>query len=582
MDFTSLTPVDSWGVPISSYVLSFNRGNPLAWGEANFVDLMFGVYKAIAWLSLMLLNVVASFDWLRLFVDLLERVSDSITGVFGSAGVLLMALGVAMAAAAVNWMRRNNHRSLYHLALALLLMMVATAMVSPTRMAGELLGVGRDVGTQVGTSATGTPRGATLSQILADKLVREPTQRWNYSHDLDSLGCGDTWTSYVNAAAAHQSGFSVDKVKDAANACGNYGTYLHAYAMNPDNAVFDGVFALGCIIVFAFFSGVMWMRMLRTGFATVLHGSAIKPTMYFVPAGAAAQSLFVRNGLAAGIGAGTICLDIIVYIIGASFTAAMATITGSGLTASIITASAMIGIVLGSRQFIKNLRPTARQVASKITHSQGPPPMLPPALSSPNLATTLMLASSPAIRALHPALAPLALTGSTARHRTSNPSPPQRTQSSPDRSDAEPSSAQASRAAADATAPQPHTASRQLPPPAALPDPPALPARHNQQPIPAHAVINAAHAASSSKVTTPRPPTPVPSPRAQHRELLTDRHGRLTHAGRAVAGSRPARAATPPAPIPSHPALPSDTTDNAARAANDAHRSGPRRDSGAP
>jgi hypothetical protein len=575
MDFTSLTPVDSWGVPISSYVLSFNRGNPLAWGEASCVDLMFGVYKAIAWLSLMLLNVVASFDWLRLFVDLLERVSDSITGVFGSAGVLLMALGVAMAVAAVNWMRRTNHRSLYHLGLALLLMMVATAMVSPTRMAGELLGIGRDVGTQVGTSAAGTPRGATLSQILADKLVREPTQRWNYSHDLDSLGCGDTWTNYINQAAAHQ--ISADKVKDAATACGNYGTYLHAYAMNPDNAVFDGVFAIGCIIVFAFFSGAMWLRMLRTGCATVFHGSAIKPTMYFVPAGAAAQNLFVRNGLAAGIGAGTICLDIIVYIIGASFTAAMATITGSGLTASVITASAMIGIVLGSRQFIKNLRPTARQVASKIAHSQGPPPMLPPALSSPSLATTLMLASSPAMRALHPALAPLALAGSTARGRTSNPSLPQRTQSSPDRSDAEPSSAQASRAAADATAPQQHAASRQLPPPAALPDPPALPARQTQQPIPAHAVINAA-----SKVATPRQPTPVPSPRAQHRELLTDRHGGLTHAGRAVAGIRPTRASTQATPISSSAALPSDTADNAARAANDAHRSGPRRDSGAP
>jgi hypothetical protein len=580
MDFSSLTPVDSWGVPISSYVLSFNRGNPLAWGEASFVDLMFGVYKAIAWLSLMLLNVVASFDWLRLFVDLLERVSDSVTGVLGSAGVLLMALGVALAAAAVNWMRRNNHRSLYHLALALLLMMVATAMVSPVRMAGELLGIGRDVGTQIGTSATGTPRGATLSQILADKLVREPTQRWNYSHDLDSLGCGDTWTSSINAAAAHQ--ISVDKVKDAAKACGNYGTYLHAYAMNPDNAVFDGVFAIGCIIVFAFFSGVMWMRMLRTGFATVLHGSAIKPTMYFVPAGASAQNLFVRNGLAAGLGAGTICLDIIVYIIGASFTAAMASITGSGLTASIVTASAMIGIVLGSRQFIKNLRPTAGQVASKVTHSPGPPPMLPPALSSPNLATTLMLASNPAIRALHPALAPLALAGSTARPRTSNPSLPQRTQSPPDRSDAEPSSAQASRAAADATAPQPHTASSQLPPPASLPGPQALPARQNQQPIPAHAVINAAHAASSSKAATPRQPTPVPGPRTHHRELLTDHHGRLTHAGRAVAGIRPARVSPPAAPIPSSPALPSDAADNAARAATDAHRSSPRHERGAP
>jgi hypothetical protein len=582
MDFSSLTPVDSWSVPISSYLLSFNRGNPLSWGETSVVNLMFGVYKAIAWLSLMLLNVVASFDWLRLFVDLLQRVSDSVTGMFGSTGVLLMALGVALAAAGVNWMRRNNHRSLYHLGLAVLLMMIATAMVSPARMAGDLLGLSRDAGAQIGTTAAGTPRDSTLSQILADKLVREPTQRWNYSHDLDSLGCGDSWSDYINAAAAHR--ISADKVKDAANACGNYGPYLHAYAMNPDNAVFDGVFAIMCIIVFAFFSSVMWGRMLRTGFATVLHGSSIKPTMYFVPAGAAAQNLFVRNGLAAGLGAGGICVDVIVYIIGASFTAAMATITGSGLTASILTASAMIGIVLGSRQYLKNLRPKPGQVASNITHSPGPPPMLPAALSSPNLATTLMLATSPAMKALHPALAPLVMAGTTPSRRTPNSLPQHHQSPSPAPADGGgggPSSERASRAATDAAAPQIHTSSRRPSLPAPLPGPEALPTRQHQPTInglPAasagvsDAVINAGHTADSSPSATPRQPTPVAQTGPPTWQLSWPWNSTPA----------PQQPTPPPAPpIPSYPPLSFEAADDAARAAIDVHRGGPR-DDGAP
>ena len=354
MDFSSLQPVDSHGVPIAAYMLSFNRGSvldPGSWGSATFLDIMFGLYKVVAWFSLMLLNVVSSFDWLSPFVKLLERVSDTITGTLGAIGVFAMALGVMLAVAAVNWMRRNNHRTLYQLGLTVVFIMVAVTMVSPVRFAGEMLGVGRGLGTQMGTAAAQTPDSATLSMILADKLVREPTQRWNFGRDLDSLGCGPAWSSKILAG-------DQDTVKDAALACPG-GQALHYYAMHPTNAIYDGFFALGCILVFAVFCGALMGRMLRTGFATVLHATAVKPLTPLLPASPTIQNLFAQNALAIGLGGCALFVDVIIFIAGAAFTAGMAVLTGSGAEASIITAGAMIGLVLGTRQFGKNIQGSA-------------------------------------------------------------------------------------------------------------------------------------------------------------------------------------------------------------------------------
>ncbi|MCA2249733.1 hypothetical protein JF729_18310 [Mycobacterium intracellulare] len=407
MDFSALNPTDSHGVPILAYVLSFNKGSvvdPAPWGVSTIVDAMFALYKAIAWFALLLLNLVSSFDWLNPFISLLEQVSDSITGALGTAGIMGMAMAVAGAAAAVNWMRRHNHRTLYHLGLAALLIVIATAMVSPVRMAGQLLGLGRDLGAEVGAAATGTPHGTTLSQILADKLVREQTQRWNFGHDLDSLGCGQAWTDRILSGNA-------DKVKDAAYACPG-GTQLHDYAMNPtnSNALVDGFFALGCISVFIVFSLMLVVKLLRTGFATVLHATAIKPLMYLVPASPAMQNLFVRNALATGLGAAAIAVDILIYIVGASFTAGMAVVTGSGMVASVITALAMVGVAIGTRQFSKNIQHSRHAVAAKLTRSAGPAPRAPIKLPTAAIAGTLQ-ASAPLLSAIHPALGPAVLAG---------------------------------------------------------------------------------------------------------------------------------------------------------------------------
>lgn len=408
MDFSSLNPTDSHGVPILAYVLSFNKGSvvdPAPWGVSTIVDALFALYKAIAWFALLLLNLVSSFDWLNPFITLLEQVSDSITGALGTAGIMGMAMSVAGAAAAVNWMRRHNHRTLYHLGLAALLIVIATAMVSPVRMAGQMLGLGRDLGAEVGAAATGTPHGSTLSQILADKLVREQIQRWNFGHDLDSLGCGQAWTDRILAGNA-------DKVKDAAYACPGGGTQLHDYAMNPtnSNALVDGFFALGCISVFVVFSLMLVVKLLRTGFATVLHATAIKPLMYLVPASSFMQNLFVRNALAAGLGAAAIAVDVLIYIVGASFTAGMAVVTGNGMVASVITALAMVGVAIGTRQFSKNIQNSRHAMAAKLTHSTGPAPLAPIKLPTAAIAGTLQ-ASAPLLSAIHPALGPAVLAG---------------------------------------------------------------------------------------------------------------------------------------------------------------------------
>lgn len=400
MDFSSIQPVDSDGVPIASYVLSFDRGSilePAAWGNATFLDIMFGLYKAIAWMCLALVNMVSQFDWLSPFVGLLESVSDTVTGTLGSWGVFAMALGVMASAAALNWARRRNHRTLYQLGLMVVCVMVAITMVSPVRLAGHTLGLGRDIGTEVGSAAAQTRSDASLSMILADKLVREPTQRWNFGQSLDSLGCGQAWSDRI---LAHDQ----DRVKDAALSCPG-GQSLHAYAMAPTNAIYDGFFALGSLAVFVLFAGVLMARMLRTGFATVIHASAVKPLTIFLPASPVVQNLFVRNALAVGLGACTLFLDVLIFICGAAFIAGMANLVGTSAEASVVTAIAMIGVVVGAHQFAKNLKGQDRQIASRISQSPGMTPVSGGTQSATQLARRIVTA-----QALH-GLAPSVLTG---------------------------------------------------------------------------------------------------------------------------------------------------------------------------
>ncbi|BBX30688.1 MULTISPECIES: hypothetical protein [Mycolicibacterium] len=575
MDFSSLQPVDSHGVPISAYVLSFNRGsltNPLPWGQSVFVDIMFGLYKAIAWFSLMLLNLVSSFDWLSPFVNLLEQVSDTITNRLGAAGVLLMAIGVLAAIAGVNWMRQANHRTLYHLGLAVVLFMVAVAMVSPVRLAGHALGLGRDVGTEVGAAAADTPSGSSLSTILADKLVREPTQRWNFGHDLDSLGCGDSWSSKILSG-------NQDAVKDAAYACPG-GQALHDYAMMPLNPVYDGFFAIGCIAVFAAFSIALMVRMLTTGFSTVMHASAVKPLTFLVPAGAAVQNLYVRNALAIGLGSASIGLDVLIFIVAASFTAGMALLTGSGAEASVITALAMVGIVLGARRFAANLRNSRHQIAARVTNSQGPAPLASTVQPAKNLARQVI--ATKALGAVAPGISPLALAGARAASsaakagRTNGASPQLAASPARSASTHAPSTptARASRAASAVAKPTPgtgrtpagstagHASPQQLPAPAKVSASRGLvepaPRTHAQAPQPVSNTHNdAARTASAAR--------PAASPQApQQAPAAPARSPKASPAAPRTSQAAPTRT---PQPRPPAPPISADATDIAARSA---------------
>lgn len=406
MDFSSIQPVDSDGVPIGAYVLSFNRGSilePAAWGNATFLDIMFGLYKFIAWVCLALVNMVSQLDWLSPFVGLLESVSDTVTSTLGAMGVFAMALGVMAAGAAANWARSRNHRTLYQLGLMVVCIMVAIAMVSPVRLAGKMLGLGRDAGTQVGAAAAQTRPDATLSMILADKLVREPTQRWNFGQSLDALGCGQQWSDRILAG-------NQDQVKEAALSCVG-GESLHAYAMAPVNAIYDGFFALGSLAVFVAFIVFLTARMLGTGFATVMHAAAVKPLTPFLPASPAIQSVYVRNGLAAGLGACKLFGDVLIFICGAAFIAGMATLVGSSAEASVITAVSMIGVVVGARIVAKNMKGQDRQLATRISHSPGIAPLSGTTQSATQLARRVVTA-----QAMH-GLAPRVLTGALASGR---------------------------------------------------------------------------------------------------------------------------------------------------------------------
>lgn len=591
MDFSSIQPVDSDGVPIGAYVLSFNRGSilePAAWGNATFLDIMFGLYKAIAWMCLALVNMVSQFNWLSPFVGLLESVSDTVTGALGSMGIFAMALGIMAAAAAANWARSRNHRTLYQLGLMILCTMVAITMVSPVRLAGYALGLGRDVGTEVGTAAAQTRPDATLSMVLADKLVREPTQRWNFGQSLDALGCGHAWSARILAG-------DQDHVKDAALSCPG-GESLHAYAMAPVNAIYDGFFALGALAVFVIFAGALMVRMLRTGFATVMHAAAVKPLTVFLPASPAVQNVFVRNALGVGLGACSLFLDVLIFICGAAFIAGMATLVGSSAEASVITAIAMIGVVVGARQFAKNMKGRDRQLAARISQSPGMTPLAGTAQSATQLARSVVTA-----RAMQ-GLTPRVLTGamaagggakqiSSSTGDTTSPtteairSAKQNNSRTRPKSPVRQAQAQAS-AASSPTDARPGAAASQLAGAAYNDGDTSASAQHQLQP--ARESISAAAAAerydSPAASWTPSPQTPPPTPRTPEPVPAPTAHHRASGnpASRTHETSPDVTRSVPRSPLPATPPVDADAVDQATRSATTAHHPQPPSPGGQP
>lgn len=425
-----LIPTDAHGVPVSSLLLSLDHG---VWGpgSANIADSELAILKFIGWTTFALLNIVMLFNWLTPVVILLEKVSDSITATFGAIGVFGLAAALAAVVFATHWMKRSTHRIGYHLGMALTLMMVAVVMVSPVRFAAQLITLGGSVGTEIGQKATNSPQSASLSQILATKFLREPVLRANFGLNIDDLKLADGRTCGDLYDAAVLSG-QTDTVKDAVKPC-PAGSHLHNYAMHPTSLQFDLLTAIGCMLVLAVFVYFIMFRILRTGVATLLHAGFVKPSASVALAGPAAQVLALRNAIAIPTGFLTTVGNILALVVGAAFTAFIAQATGSSGIASLVTSAIMVGLVLGTTEFGRNLSTRAREISEQIGRSHMP---TVPGVSAEQIrnaatkatvrATSLAstLAGHPEIGVAASALGPGVVNRASQPRRQALPSPP--------------------------------------------------------------------------------------------------------------------------------------------------------------
>ncbi|OHV00140.1 hypothetical protein [Mycobacterium talmoniae] len=369
----SLNPTDTHELPAANLPLSLNHGLLARFTGGDLADLLWSTQKLFGWFAGAVLNIVSAFNWLTPVVNLLETVSDKITETFGVIGVFGVACAIALMVFATHWMKNTTHRIGYHLGMAVTLMLIGVFMVSPVRFAAQAVSLGGAVATDIGQRATGTGQAATISQILVTKYLREPLFRANYNANLDDIDigggrtCGDVFDDAVRA------GVPAEQVKEAIlRGCGPIGKTLHDYADNPDNLGFNLMVGLGTTALLAVFVLIICIRVMLSGVATVLHAAAVKPLLATVMAGPAAQVLALRNAIAIPLGGLAVAGDLLVIVLGASFTGFIAVATGSTAIASLVTSLITIGLVLGTWRFSRNLRASGKAVSEQLGRANTP------------------------------------------------------------------------------------------------------------------------------------------------------------------------------------------------------------------
>lgn len=369
----SLNPTDTHGIPIVNHTLSLDSGILSKFLGGGLADLQISTMKMAGFVGCAVLNIVSSFNWLTPVVELLEKVSDAITDTFGAIGMGAVALAIALMVFATHWLKSTTHRIGYHLGLAVILMLIGVFMVSPVRWAAQAVTMGGGIATEIGQKANHTTQSATISQILATKYVREPMFRANYGVNLDEVPmadgettCGDVYDSAI------RSNVPADEIKDVIGRQCPGGDKLARYAKNPANLNFELMLGTSVLWVLFVFIIIVCVRLMMTGVATVLHGVAVKPALFFVMAGPIAQVYALRNMIAIPLCGLAVAGDLLLLVLGAAFTGFIAVATGSGAIASLITCLSLIGLILGTWRFTRNLRGSNQQLAEQLARSQSP------------------------------------------------------------------------------------------------------------------------------------------------------------------------------------------------------------------
>lgn len=374
-----LTPHDTHGIEIPDYVMSFNEGagnvlgvavTPGTTMPAGFMSLAFGGYIAMGWITWSVYKLFVKLDWLSPLVKVASDLSNSIAKQFGESFIFYVVGATALLTVVMFALRNQRGRAWHHLAITLVCMGVGLVIALPVGEAAHLLKVGRDIAVSTGGTVTGQTNTDPTGPLI-DKFQREPIQRWQYGHDLDSLGCGQAWDGALRAIKAGH--LAAEKIKDVPLSCpgGQLGQQMHDFAMNPGGALYLGflnpIFQLLVMVLV----GIVVLHIAGTAVSAIIHAALIKPGLLGVglPAG---QSFLARNVIDGYTAALSTCLYLLVLFVGGSLTGLVAQSQASSDVAMLITSIIMVAAIIGCRKVGRNLRGWKNRAAVSVL-PQGAP-----------------------------------------------------------------------------------------------------------------------------------------------------------------------------------------------------------------
>lgn len=383
-DAGGVSPTDSHGLSIIDYVLSFNEGagvfgvavTPGVTIPASFALLAFGGFIAMAWMTFSVFKLFIKLDWLTPLVRVAEDISTSIGTQLGNSFVFYIVGATMLLTVVLFALRNQSGRAWHHVAITLACIGVGVVIVLPVGEAAHLLKMGRDIAVETGGSITGQATNDP-TVILVDKFVREPTQRWQYGQDLDSLGCGQAWDSAIQAVKSGS--MDVEKVKDVPLSCpgGAVGAQMHAFAMNPSGAVWLGFLYPAFMMVVSLLIGIIIVKIGGTAVSAVIHAALIKPGLIAVgtPAG---QSFLARNVIDGFTAAVTTCLLLLTLFVGGALSSLVAQTVPSSEAGMMITLVIIVATIVGARKAGRNMRGWKNSAAATVLPNGAPNAYGPP------------------------------------------------------------------------------------------------------------------------------------------------------------------------------------------------------------
>ncbi|MGD9622189.1 MAG: hypothetical protein AB7G47_19375 [Mycolicibacterium sp.] len=388
-DDGGITPVDTHGLQITDYPLSFNEGagkvfglvvTPSVTATAAFAMLAFGLFIAMAWMIFSVFKLFVRLDWIPPLVDVAQRISESISAQLGQQFVFYIVGGTMLLTVVIFALRNHAGRAWHHVAITLVFLGIGVAVALPVGEAAHLLKMGRDIA--VSTGSTVTPQTNTdATALLIDKFVREPTQRWQYGQDLDSLGCGQAWDTAVRAIRDGQ--MDIAKIKDVPLSCpgGAVGEQMHNFAMNPTGAVWLGFLNPLFMAVVGLLVGVVVVMLAAVAVSAIIHAALIKPGLLL--AGTTfGQSFLARNIIDGYTAAAMTCGLLLLLFVGGSVSGLIAATVPSSQAGMLITLVILLAFVVGARRTGRNLR-TLKNSAARTVLPHGAPNAYGPPSKAP-------------------------------------------------------------------------------------------------------------------------------------------------------------------------------------------------------